>query len=163
MGSRSLDLDDGDVVVSSLGLTSQEASTLKSFTQQCQERGLLKPPASLTPEDVTDGLYDEMTLLYLTPHSRLFIPKTPETTKPLTYARRFLRARSFDIPGALAQFSQAQSIRSSIDAVQAYNTIPIEDFERTREMVRSQFIHPPSPTPHFKSPTPSLLLTTDTI
>ncbi|KAI0411258.1 CRAL/TRIO domain protein [Xylaria grammica] len=94
----------------STGLTAHEQQCFQSFVKQCREQGLLERPAGLSAEDSLDGLCDEITLL------------------------KFLYARSFDVPGALRQFKEAHTIRSSVDTAEAYNTIDIDDYERLRDI-----------------------------
>ncbi|KAI3331446.1 CRAL/TRIO domain-containing protein [Xylariaceae sp. AK1471] len=91
-------------------LAAHEKLCLESFIQQCRDRGLLERPTDLSPEDVLDGLNDEITLL------------------------RFLRGRSFDVAGAIKQFEEAQAIRLSVNAVAAYDSMDLGDFEQSRNM-----------------------------
>ncbi|KAI0518005.1 CRAL/TRIO domain protein [Xylaria bambusicola] len=98
----------GELNASVAGLTEQEQESFQSFVKECREAGLLERPAGLTEEDTVDGLHDDITLL------------------------RFLSARSFDVPGALKQFKEAQAIRSSANTSEAYDSIDIDDFEYLR-------------------------------
>ncbi|GAP86820.1 putative CRAL TRIO domain protein [Rosellinia necatrix] len=102
--------DNGKLDDSTTGLTGYQQQRFESFVEQCREEGLLERPVGLVAEDALDGLNDEVTLL------------------------RFLSARSFDAPGALAQFKEAQTIRNSVNSAEHYNGIDIDDFEHLRRM-----------------------------
>ncbi|KAI1155110.1 CRAL/TRIO domain protein [Nemania diffusa] len=102
--------ENGKLNVSTTGLTAHEQQSFRSFIEQCRDGGLLERPTGLSAEDALDGLNDEITLL------------------------RFLCARSFDVSGALQQFKDARTIRSSVNSTEAYNSIDIADFEHLRGM-----------------------------
>ncbi|KAI1121054.1 CRAL/TRIO domain protein [Nemania abortiva] len=103
-----IEIENGELDGSTTGLTTHERQCFRSFVEQCRDRGLLERLIGLSPDDALDGLNDEITLL------------------------RFLRARSFDVSGALRQFKEAHTIRSSVNAAEAYNSIEIADFEHSR-------------------------------
>ncbi|KAI1362252.1 CRAL/TRIO domain protein [Xylaria arbuscula] len=105
---RASETGNGELKGPATGLTDKEQEGLQSFVKQCREAGLLDRPAGLSEEDTLDGLLDDATLL------------------------RFLAARSFDAPGALKQFKEAQAIRSSAKTSEAYDSIDIDDFEYLR-------------------------------
>ncbi|KAJ8128357.1 hypothetical protein O1611_g5276 [Lasiodiplodia mahajangana] len=103
-----IEIENGALNVPTTGLTAHEKQCFQSLVEQCRDQGLLERPTGLSAEDALDGLTDEITLL------------------------RFLRARSFDVPGALQQFKEAHTIRSSAHTTEAYNSIDIADFEHLR-------------------------------
>ncbi|KAI0441569.1 CRAL/TRIO domain protein [Xylaria telfairii] len=100
----------GELTGSTTGLTADGQKRFQLFVEQCRDHGLLNHPAGLSAEDTLDGLNDEVTLL------------------------RFLRARAFDVAGALRQFQEAQAIRCSVNTTETYNTIDIDDFEHLRSI-----------------------------
>lgn len=93
--------------------------------------------------NVPDGLNDEITLLY-----RNTPCLTTATWHTDPFPRRFLRGRSFDVPEAVKQSAEAQAIRTSVNAAEAYDSTDIGSFEHTRTMVckpvfcPSHSIHP---------------------
>ncbi|KAL2823564.1 CRAL-TRIO domain-containing protein [Aspergillus cavernicola] len=91
-----------------VGLKTEEASALATFSDLCAEQGLLKRRDGLKDEDFNDGFTDESTLL------------------------RFLQANRMDPSRALQQFQQATTFHSENDAVRLYNLISVEDYEDTR-------------------------------
>ncbi|KAI1420320.1 CRAL/TRIO domain protein [Xylaria sp. FL1777] len=107
---RASEIEIGELNSCTAGLTARQQQCFESFVKQCREHGLLDRPIGLSDEDTLDGIHDEITLL------------------------RFLCARSFDVPGALQQFKEAQGIRNSSNATEAYNSIDIDDFERLRNI-----------------------------
>ncbi|KAK4164714.1 CRAL-TRIO domain-containing protein [Cladorrhinum sp. PSN259] len=93
------------------GLNQDERSAFDAFLQLCNSRGwLTERPAGLGSADACHGLNDEATLL------------------------RFLKARSFNVDGAAKQFQESLAIRNSVDAIAAYDSIDVAQFERARSM-----------------------------
>ncbi|KAI3333485.1 CRAL/TRIO domain protein [Ustulina deusta] len=107
---RASERENGELNGPATGLTAHEQQCFQSFVKQCREQGLLERPTGLSAEDTLDGLHDEAALL------------------------RFLYARSFNVPGALQQFKEAQAIRISANTSEAYNSIDIDDFEHLRSI-----------------------------
>ncbi|KAJ5360799.1 hypothetical protein N7517_009990 [Penicillium concentricum] len=93
-----------------IGIPPEHEASFKTFTQSCQERGLLTRPDSLESRDLCDGLSDPPTLL------------------------RFLVARRFDPDGALKQFQQACEFREEKHILRLYDLVNIADFEQAREI-----------------------------
>ncbi|KAJ8080857.1 hypothetical protein PM082_017692 [Marasmius tenuissimus] len=84
-------------------LTAAQEKSLEEFKQSLQKEGLYNPG-----EESTVPSRDDATLL------------------------RFLRARKFDVKGALKQYSDTQRWRKKHDVDNLFTTFPVDEFEDTR-------------------------------
>lgn len=94
--------------MASAQLSDKEAEALREFTDLCSEEGLLIRPQGLDENDMLYGLTDEATLF------------------------RFLRARSFDVQGALKQLRESATAHKSNYIAELYDEIDVNVFEETR-------------------------------
>ncbi|KAL2782778.1 CRAL-TRIO domain-containing protein [Aspergillus keveii] len=92
------------------GLSEQQIAAFETFKLRCAEAGLLSRPAALHDGEVEDGLNDDPTLL------------------------RFLRARRYDVQGALKQFKEARRTWETNNVSQLYNEMEIASFEHARPL-----------------------------
>ncbi|KAH7257893.1 CRAL-TRIO domain-containing protein [Fusarium tricinctum] len=91
-------------------LTGYQLEAFKTLLKNCQDRGLTQRQQEQPPGDVCDGINDDATLM------------------------RFLQGRNFDPEGALVQFEEAMAIRKENQAIEAYDTISVADFEQARKI-----------------------------
>ncbi|KAL3440693.1 CRAL-TRIO domain-containing protein [Aspergillus insuetus] len=92
------------------GLSEQQIAAFETLKLRCAEAGLLSRPSALNDGEVEDGLNDDPTLL------------------------RFLRARRYDVQGALKQFKEACRTWETNNVSQLYNEMEIESFENARPL-----------------------------
>ncbi|KAJ6263110.1 hypothetical protein Dda_1669 [Drechslerella dactyloides] len=86
-------------------LTHDQQSALHNFHVVLAEKGLYTPPSEKGPAS-----HDETTLL------------------------RFLRARKFDVPSAVQQFSDTEAWRQETKIEQLYDTIDVQEYEQARSV-----------------------------
>ncbi|PCG96544.1 Hypothetical protein PENO1_004700 [Penicillium occitanis (nom. inval.)] len=91
-------------------LTDSQAEALREFTDLCSKDGLLIRPQGLEENDMVNGLTDEATLL------------------------RFLKARSFDVQGALKQYTESATAHKNNHTVELYDEIDVNVFEEARSI-----------------------------
>ncbi|KUL84870.1 hypothetical protein ZTR_08208 [Talaromyces verruculosus] len=91
-------------------LTDSQAEALREFTDLCSKHGLLIRPQGLEENDMINGLADEATLL------------------------RFLKARSFDVQGALKQYTESATAHKNNHVAELYDEIDVNVFEESRSI-----------------------------
>jgi hypothetical protein len=109
-----------------------ESSALHTFTQLCEDHGLLSRAAEHQECDSPYGLTDESTLLFVTKFQHI----NGGTVQAKIWRSRFLRGKSLNIDEALQQFQEALAIRKAVNAVSSYENIDVGEFEETRSLVR---------------------------
>jgi hypothetical protein len=112
------------------GLSEQQIVAFETLKSRCAEAGLLVRPPALSSAEVEDGLIDDPTLLSVDGLIKGFL-----SIATLTLSRRFLRARRYDVQGALKQFKEARRTWETNNVSQLYNEIEIESFEIARPFV----------------------------
>ncbi|RGP74496.1 cral trio domain [Fusarium longipes] len=90
--------------------TASQLETFKVLLKSLEEKNHLQRPQELQGNDVSDGINDHATFM------------------------RFLQGRAFDPQGAISQYEEALSIRKETEAIQAYDTISVDEFEEARKM-----------------------------
>lgn len=103
-------------------LTVPQEAALERFKTALHTRGLWKPGTSASRPS-----HDDATLLY---GESPFFRRTM-----LTFSRRYLRARKFDVNGAIGQFSDTEHWLNEQRVEELYENYDVETYERVRKMV----------------------------
>ena len=103
-------------------LTVSQEAALERFKTALHTRGLWKPGTSASRPS-----HDDATLLY----GKAFLPMNHANLFP----RRYLRARKFDINGAIGQFSSTERWLKEQRVEELYENYDVEAYERARKMV----------------------------
>ena len=64
---------------------------------------------------------------------------------PLQLSSRYLRARKFDVQGAIGQFTDTEKWMKEQHVVELYDHFDVDVYEKARLMVSSPFNHVPPP------------------
>jgi hypothetical protein len=104
-------------------LTVSQEAALERFKTALHTRNLWKPGTSASRPS-----HDDATLLYV----KAFLPIDHAD---LFFSRRYLRARKFDVNGAIGQFSDTERWLKEQRVEELYENYDIEAYERARKMV----------------------------
>lgn len=89
---------------------------------------------------------------FLRKNSKHLFDKVPASLTASPAYRRYLRARKFDINGAIGQFTDTEKWLKEQRVVELYDHFDVEFYERARLMVRLTFQSaPPAPGLHADS------------
>lgn len=110
-------------------LTPEQEAKLVEFKTVCEQKGYYKPE-----KDGQPASHDDATLLYVF-YGSINNLISERVADNIALARRFLRARKFDVNGAFNQFKDTEEWRKTNNIESLYENIDVESYEESRRMV----------------------------